>query len=108
VQRLWRRIWTGYVAFATTGTLGQDLRNLLKQRVENPQTPQDKVRDIMYSKKQYGSLNHGERRLGANLINDLFEDPDAFMQALIDNNYIVPGSISASSFFRRSTSVDGS
>jgi hypothetical protein len=100
VQRLWRRIWTGYVAFATTGTLGQDLRNLLKQRVENPQTPQDKVRDIMYSKKQYGSLNHGQRRLGPNLINDLFEDPDAFMQALIDNNYIVPGSISASSFFK--------
>jgi L-Lysine epsilon oxidase N-terminal/L-lysine epsilon oxidase C-terminal domain/Iron-containing redox enzyme len=100
VQRLWRRIWTGYVAFATTGTLGQDLRDLLKQRRESPATPADKVADMMARKKPYGSLNHGDRRLGPNLINDLFEDPDAFMKALIENNYIVPGSISESTFFK--------
>ena len=100
VQRLWRRIWTGYVAFATTGTLGQDLRDLLTRRAQSPETPQDKVAEMMMRKKPYGSLNHGERRLGANLINDLFEDPYAFMQALIDNNYIVPGSIADSSFFK--------
>jgi hypothetical protein len=100
VQRQWRRIWTGYVAFATTGTLGQDLRALLQQRVDSPPTPEDKIAEMMQRKKLYGSLNHGERRLGANLINNLFEDPPAFMQALIDSNYIVPGSISKSSFFK--------
>jgi hypothetical protein len=100
VQRLWKRIWNGYVAFATTGTLGQDLRDLLQQRATAPLTPRDKIYELMLRKKQYGSLNHGDRRLGANLINDLFEDPDAFMQGLIDANYIVPGSVAASSFFK--------
>ena len=100
VQRLWKRIWNGYVAFATTGTLGQDLRDMLTQRATSPPTPRDKVYELMMRKKQYGSLNHGERRLGPNLINDLFEDPDAFMQALVDSNYIVPGSVANSSFFR--------
>ena len=100
VQRLWKRIWNGYVAFATTGNLGQDLRDLLQQRASAPPTPRDKIYELMLRKKQYGSLNHGDRRLGANLINDLFEDPDAFMQGLIDANYIVPGSVAASSFFK--------
>ena len=100
VQRLWKRIWNGYAAFATTGNLGQDLRDLLQQRASAPPTPRDKIADLMARKKRYGSLNHGDRRLGANLINDLFEDPDVFMQGLIDANYIVPGSVAASSFFK--------
>jgi hypothetical protein len=62
--------------------------------------------ELIMSKKPYGSLNHGERRLRANLINDLFEDPKAFMQALIRSNYIVPGSVANSSFFR-AISFDG-
>jgi hypothetical protein len=106
VQRLWKRIWNGYVAFATTGTLGQDLRDLLQQRTSAPPTPHDKIVDLITRKKPYGSLNHGERRLGANLINDVFEDPESFMQALIDSNYIVPGSVANSSFFR-AISFDG-
>ena len=106
VQRLWKRIWNGYAAFATTGTLGQDLRDLLIQRQTAPPSPRDKIAELMERKKQYGSLNHGERRLGPNLINDLFEDPYAFMQALIDANYIVPGSIASSSFFH-AISFDG-
>ncbi|MGI8988015.1 MAG: LodA/GoxA family CTQ-dependent oxidase [Bryobacteraceae bacterium] len=106
VQRLWKRIWNGYVAFATTGTLGQDLRDLLRNRASSPPTPHDKIADLMQRKKPYGSLNHGTRQLGPNLINDLFEDPDAFMQALIDGNYIVPGSVADSSFFK-AISFDG-
>ena len=99
VQRLWRRIWTGYVAFATTGTVGQDLIEMLQKRKDSPSTPADKVVKMMQRKKPYGSLNHDGRHLGQQFINDLFENPDAFMKALIDNGYIVPGSISESSFF---------
>ena len=106
VQRLWKRIWNGYAAFATTGTLGQDLRDLLQQRASAPPTPRDKIADLMARKKRYGNLNHGDRRLGMNLINDLFEDPDTFMKGLIEANYIVPGSVAASSFFK-AISFDG-
>lgn len=100
VQRLWRRIWTGYVAFASTGTLGRDLSAMLIRRREHPETPADKVADIIISKKAYGSLNHGPKQLGSDLINNLFEDPEAFMNALVQNDYIVPGSPAESSFFR--------
>jgi hypothetical protein len=106
VQAVWRRIWTGYIAFAKTGTLYTDLGALLKQRKTRPETPADKVADIMLAKKRYGSLNHGTRTLGAQLINDLFEDPDAFMAALVEQSYIVPGHPEQSTFFK-ATSFDG-
>lgn len=100
VQSVWRRIWTGYVAFATTGTLGGDLRDLLEQRRKSPATPADRVAQMMDAKKKYGSLNHGDKKLGTHLINDLFEDPAAFMDALVKAGYIVPGHPEQSSFFR--------
>ncbi|MFM0351110.1 LodA/GoxA family CTQ-dependent oxidase [Paraburkholderia sp. RL17-347-BIC-D] len=106
VQSLWRRIWTGYVAFATTGTLGNDLRDLLDQRRNRADSTAVKVAAIMESKKKYGSLNHGDKKLGAQFINNLFEDPGAFQTALVDAGYIVPGHPEQSSFFRL-TSFDG-
>lgn len=106
VQAVWRRIWTGYVAFATTGTLGNDLRALLDQRRDQPSTPADDIAAIMESKKKYGSLNHGDKKLGTQSVNDLFEDPAAFQRALVDAGYIVPGHPEQSSFFKL-TSFDG-
>lgn len=106
VQAVWRRIWTGYVAFATTGTLGNDLRALLDQRRNQPSTPDDHVAAIMESKKKYGNLNHGSKKLGSQFINDLFEDPEAFQRALVDAGYIVPGHPEQSSFFKL-TSFEG-
>jgi hypothetical protein len=100
VQAIWRRIWTGYVAFATTGTLGADLSDMLRQRHEHPRTPADKVAAIMESKKKYGNLNHGAKKIGPQCINDLFEDPIAFQQALVDGGHIVPGHPEQSGFFR--------
>lgn len=100
VQNVWRRIWTGYVAFATTGTLGNDLRTLLEQRHQRLETPADKVDALMVAKKKYGSLNHNDRKVGGQLINDLFEDPQAFREALVKAGYIVPGHPEQSSFFR--------
>jgi hypothetical protein len=60
----------------------------------------------MVRKKPYGSLNHGDKQIGSSHINDLFEDPPAFMRALVSGGYIVPGSIEASSFFKL-TSFNG-
>lgn len=106
VQTLWRRIWTGYIAFAMTGNLYRDLGILLKQRQFQPKTPSDKVAEIMAAKKRYGALNHGTRTLGGQFINDLFEDSGAFMAALVEQGYIVPGHPEQSTFFKI-TSFDG-
>ena len=106
VQAVWRRIWIGYVAFAMTGTLYKDLGDLLKQRKTQPDTPADKIAEIMAAKKRYGALNHGPRTLGGQYINDLFEDSGAFMAGLVTQGYIVPGHPEQSTFFK-ATSFDG-
>jgi len=95
MQDAWRRIWTGFIAFDQTGTLFQDMAQQLAQ----PQSSAAAVADIIASKKNFGSQNHGKRKLGANYINDWFEDPPGFMQALVDGGYFVRGSVEQSSFF---------
>lgn len=100
VQAVWGRIWNGYVAFATSGTLGADLSEMLRQRHTTPPTSAQKVAAIMEGKKKYGNLNHGAKKIGPQCINDLFEDTDAFQQALIDGGFIVPGHPEQSGFFR--------
>lgn len=100
VQRQWRRIWTGYVTFATTGNLYTDLVNLLESRRQNAPTPQDRLLEVVVRKKPYARLNHGEKKLGENLINDWFEDPEGLLQALVDNGLIAKGNPEKSPFFR--------
>jgi hypothetical protein len=82
------------------------LRDLLQQRRDKPPSPADKVAEIMEAKKKYGSLNHGQKKLGGQLINDLFEDTAAFMSALVSSGHVVPGHPEQSSFFEF-TSFDG-
>lgn len=100
VQAIWKRIWTGYVAFATTGTLGSDLRDLLERRRTSPDSPADKVAAIMAEKARYGSLNHGDKKANGQYIDDLFEDAGAFCDALVKGGYIVPGHPEQSRFFQ--------
>ncbi len=106
VQAVWRRIWDGYAAFATTGTLGGDLRDLLDARRHQIDQASDRVDAIMLQKKKYGSLNHGSRRADGQFINHLFEDPAAFRNALVDGGYITPGRPDLSRFFKL-TSFEG-
>jgi hypothetical protein len=87
MQGIWARIWNGYVAFATTGNLGQDLTDLL----QNPPSLQTQMENLITRKRTYGQLNHDGKRLGQNLINDWFDDPTAFLQELQNAGMIVPG-----------------
>lgn len=105
VQIRWKRIWNGYVAFATTGTLANDLRDLLKNRQEEQtknllEKLSNKITKIIMAKKKYGSLNHGDRKLDSVCINRLFDEPENFKKLLIKERFIVPGNIEASRFFR--------
>jgi hypothetical protein len=95
MQNQWKRIWNGYVAFATTGNLGQDLSDLLSK----PPSLQAQMEELVTRKRSYGQLNHDAKRVGANLINDWFDDPPAFLQALQDSGMIVPGDPDNSPFF---------
>jgi hypothetical protein len=50
-------------------------------------------------KRPYGRLNHGSKRLGANLINDWFEDPRGLLKELVNSGMIVKGDPESSPFF---------
>ena len=50
------------------------------------------------------SLNHGQKRLGGELINDLFADPRKLMISLVDGGMIVPGDPDDGPFFELLTS----
>ena len=46
---------------------------------------------MIQRKAQFGSMNHGTKTLGDNIINDMFSKPPAFLEALDDAGYVVPG-----------------
>ena len=95
VQCAWKRIWTGYVAFATTGTIAADLGHF----VSNPPSLDDSVSALIDSKREFAQYNHGRKQLGDNAINDWFADPDGFREELIASGMIVPGDPDDSPFF---------
>ncbi|MCK0150519.1 LodA/GoxA family CTQ-dependent oxidase [Marivita sp. S6314] len=100
----WRRIWNGFLAFGDTGTLGQDLVDKIHQM--RSETPEAEVLRIIEEKAKYGALNHRDKTIGPNLINDWFLDPEKFAEALVDAGYIVPGRPDKSRFFEL-TSFNG-
>jgi L-Lysine epsilon oxidase N-terminal/L-lysine epsilon oxidase C-terminal domain/Iron-containing redox enzyme len=95
VQRQWQRIWDGYVAFGTYGSLGEDV----KQRLRDRPTPRERVIEMIERKAHYGSMNHDQHMLGNNYINELFLDPPGFLKALEDSDLFVPGEPEESPFF---------
>ena len=98
-QKHWARIWTGFVAFATTGydlfksigTTVKDGLNIERERWLRPLNPQDQVVALIRKKAAYGSLNHLRKKIGLNRINDLFDAPYVFLSELARSSWIAPG-----------------
>src|SRR6476619_795440 len=61
MQAAFERIWTGYVAFGTLGTLGQDIADHFSSKP----SLRDQMVALIESKAQYARLNHGTKKLGA-------------------------------------------
>ncbi|XUL87631.1 LodA/GoxA family CTQ-dependent oxidase [Streptomyces galilaeus] len=101
VQQQWRRIWNGYVAFGTVGTVGSDLRYLLR----HPPTAEDRLLDLITRKAPYAAQNHDRKNLGGTRLNDWFLDPAGLLRELQDSGLIVPGDPDRSPFFEKTTST---
>jgi hypothetical protein len=100
MQAQWQRVWNGYVAFATTGTLAEDMR---RKSAHRP-TAADGVIAMITERASRARLNHGQKRLAGQLINDLFAHPADLPAALVDGGMIVPGDPESSPFFGLLTS----
>ncbi|WP_437760823.1 LodA/GoxA family CTQ-dependent oxidase [Sorangium sp. So ce1389] len=108
VQEAWRRIWNGYVAFATTGTLFQDIKEKIEMRrgKSRLESLTEQVIAIIEQKRPYANRNHGTKRLGPNLLNDWFDDPNGLLGELRRSGMIVDGEPELSPFFQL-TSFEG-
>jgi L-Lysine epsilon oxidase N-terminal/L-lysine epsilon oxidase C-terminal domain/Iron-containing redox enzyme len=93
VQEHWRRVWMGYLAFKYIG--GSDWRYFFS----NPPTAEDRAVDMIAAKRHYAQLNHGDRRFGANYINDWFDEPGDFLNELVESELITKGDAKNSRFF---------
>lgn len=95
MQAAFERIWTGYVAFGTLGTLGQDI----SEHFASPPSLSDRMVAMIQAKAEYARQNHGTKQLGPNLMNDWFDDPDGLLDELVVAGYIIPGKPDASPIF---------
>jgi len=114
-QEHWARIWRGFVAFATAGydlfksvgTTLQDGLNIERERFLRPRTAAEKVAELISRKAAYGSLNHLSKQLGRQRINDLFDDPMAFLDELARSSWVSPGRPDDSKFISYLTTFSG-
>ena len=110
MQQHWRHIWTGFVAFALGGSeifsndIGQSDSDIARSR---PGTPAARIAEIMRRKRSYGNLNHANKKLGGCRINDLFDDPEKFLEELEHSPWIEPGNPEQSKLLSYLTSFDG-
>jgi hypothetical protein len=95
MQQMWARIWDGYVAFGTLGTLGQDISDHFSQ----PPSLLDQMQAMIEAKAQYARQNHGDKMLGPNYLNDWFDDPSGLLDELVNAGFIVPGKPDESPIF---------
>lgn len=87
VQRAWRRIWNGFVAFGSIGTFGDDLMALVNSKPDL----RAQMLDMIVRKANYGSRNHQKHMVGPSRIDEWFSDPPGFLKALEEHGWITAG-----------------
>jgi L-Lysine epsilon oxidase N-terminal/L-lysine epsilon oxidase C-terminal domain/Iron-containing redox enzyme len=102
--RQWERIWTGYVAFETTGNVSDDFAAL---RDYHPMM-EDRMTAMIARKKYFAQRNHSNLPVfGDNRMNDWFEEPVAFLDQLANSRYIVKGDPNNSYLINNRTTYGG-
>lgn len=102
--RQWERVWTGYVAFATTGDISDDFAT----KHDYPPSIEDQMVALIEQKKYFAQRNHSNLpMLGPNRMNDWFEEPVAFLDQLAGSRYISKGDPDGSYLISDRTSYSG-
>lgn len=104
-QNEWKRVWCGFVAFATAGLGYLDSDGDLERR--RPKKVSGRLMEVISRKAHYARLQHAQRRLGQDRLNDLFDEPDKLLDALQSSQWIVPGEAAQSRFLSYLTTFQG-
>lgn len=92
-QAEWERIWNGYVTWATLGSFGGDLFELLTKMFKpDDSNAYARVRmlELVRRKSPYASNAHGNARLGGVPIGSLFAEPEKLLDALVAEDWVDP------------------
>ncbi|WP_168880241.1 iron-containing redox enzyme family protein [Rhizobium sp. P28RR-XV] len=106
VQRNWKRIWNGYVTWATVGFLGTDtfMRRLIidkkKLNIGTPKEPscvpdlagfyRDQMLALVRKKAPFAKQVHGGVSLGGKPLNSLFDKPEELLNLLLTEGLVDP------------------
>ena len=93
VQQHWRRIWNGYVTWATVGNFGRKLRELLTDRYgadTSARLAKDRMARIVREKARYARTAHGTVQLGEHSLAMLFSEPEMLLDALHQHGWVNP------------------
>ncbi len=96
VREQWRRIWTGYMCFATTGESANDL--IKKKFEETPQARKERMLNLIRKKASIAKTAHKDA--GISNLNQLFEDPEKLLDILNQSGYFTPGEPEDSRFMQ--------
>lgn len=115
VQENWKRIWNGYVGWATSGYNGKGLeeRRLLIDKIsinlgtkEEPKCFPDwkafykeQMIKLIKRKAPYASKVHGNATLGGIMLNKLFDEPNLLLDKLLNSGLFNVESPRKSKFF---------
>eukprot|EP01130_Rhizamoeba_saxonica_P012744 TRINITY_DN540_c1_g2_i1.p1 TRINITY_DN540_c1_g2~~TRINITY_DN540_c1_g2_i1.p1 ORF type:complete len:599 (+),score=118.25 TRINITY_DN540_c1_g2_i1:25-1797(+) len=100
VQKIWKRIWNGYITFTLVGGFFDDLEKLITHKYD----PHEEMVKMILRKSKYGSKNHNDRTMGGKKINDLFADPELFLSLISKSGLIDPDNVENSNIFKTTTS----
>jgi hypothetical protein len=112
VQQHWKRVWNGYVTWATVSTFGRDLYDHLmlfdgKIPEQRKAHAERRMVAMITRKAPAARKSHGSARLGGRLLNELFDDPPVLMKALLTEGWINPDAARDSRFFQELISFTG-
>ena len=109
LENYWKRIWTGYVAYGTTGNFDKELRQLFEAQCES--TPREEFLGLIRKKAPLAQKMHGDRRIGpkGNLLNEMFASGDAetLCDELANSDLIVKGDPGKSKLLNHAVSFEG-
>ena len=107
VQEHWKRIWNGYVTWATLSDFGKELteRYLVLERKQVNISADPTVKkcwpdyteynrrrmlQLVERKAPFAEQVHGGRSIGGQPLNPLFGDPERLLDALVSSGYVDP------------------
>ncbi|CAF1347298.1 unnamed protein product [Rotaria sordida] len=109
VQEHWKRIWTGYVAYGTTGNIDDALKKLFKE--QEKLTPRGEFIELIKKKSCLAQKMHGSRRIGPHnyLLNEMFasDHPEILCDELENSDMISKGHPEKSKLLSHAVSFQG-